>query len=402
MFTLKRTAGFALSLVFLSLSHSANAIVPNIDNYYSSHRYNFTISIPAEKLTPAITLLTQSGLITVDRKTYMLRPANPEVELLNKTVGDIAALVFNKTEEQLTRITEEEIKQTQAAMETLLIDVHHPYGSDENIRQTILIRVESAVQFAKIAAELKEKITDKIYENPEHNKPIISGLDPVTMIAGTAFDLLAGVTAYDVVDGDITNKIRTGGIFDPNTAGHYHPWYYVQDSDGYSTTKHRSIIVTSTAPVISGATDVTITVGTPFDLYAGVKAMDKEDGDITSRIRVTGRLNINKAGNYRIKYSVTDNAGKKTTVHRTITVENAKPVFSGVEDKTIVQFTEFDRMAGVTAVDPEEGDITSRIHVSGYVNTSKIGHYRLVYTVRDSHSYTAVKAVRYITVVSAP
>ncbi len=400
MFSLKRTAGFAFSLACLSLPYLANAAV-NAALYDFPHIYVFDYTVPTEKLTPAIDLLTQSGLINIDKATYMLTPATPDVDLLDKSVGDIAALVFNKTESQLTRITEDEIKQTQEAMETLLIDVHHPYGSDEHIRQTILIRVETATKFAEIEANIKEKIINH-HVSPEHNKPTISGLDPVTIIAGTPFDLLAGVTAYDEVDGDITYKLRTGGYFDPNRAGHYHPWYYVEDSEGYSTTRFRSILVTNTAPVISGATDVTIAIGTVFDLREGVTAMDKEDGDITANIQITGSLNTQKTGNYRIKYSVTDSGGRTTSVHRTIRVENAKPVFHGVEDAVIMKGSEFDPMAGVTAIDPEEGDITDRVQVIGYVNPNRVGHYRLVYSVKDSHSYISVTAIRHIAVVNAP
>ncbi len=86
-------------------------------------------------------------------------------------------------------------------MQTLLIDVHHPYGSDEHIKQTILIRVEIAIKFAEIKANIKEKIIND-HVSPEHYKPTISSFDPVTIIAGTPFDLLAGEilqTAYKLL-----------------------------------------------------------------------------------------------------------------------------------------------------------------------------------------------------------
>ncbi|MDU2492107.1 MAG: DUF5011 domain-containing protein, partial [Clostridium celatum] len=77
-------------------------------------------------------------------------------------------------------------------------------------------------------------------------------------------------------------------------------------------------------PVISGAEDITIEFGSEFDKYAGVTATDTEDKDITSKIVVTGEVDVNVAGVYELKYSVTDLDGNTTTVIRKVTVK-AKP-----------------------------------------------------------------------------
>lgn len=79
-------------------------------------------------------------------------------------------------------------------------------------------------------------------------------------------------------------------------------------------------------PVISGADDITIKVGEEFDPMAGVTAFDAEDGDITSRIQVSGAVDTSKAGEYKLIYTVTDSNGDKATVERTVTVEeNEEP-----------------------------------------------------------------------------
>lgn len=80
------------------------------------------------------------------------------------------------------------------------------------------------------------------------------------------------------------------------------------------------------APAISGVEDKTINLGDNFEALAGVSANDKEDGDLTSKINVTGEVNINKVGKYILTYSVTDNSGKTTTKYRTITVKDASIV----------------------------------------------------------------------------
>lgn len=79
-------------------------------------------------------------------------------------------------------------------------------------------------------------------------------------------------------------------------------------------------VKSNNAPVISGATDKTIKVGDSFDPKAGVTASDEEDGDLTSRLTVTGNVNDMAVGQYKITYSVTDNDGNTTTKTITISV----------------------------------------------------------------------------------
>ena len=48
-------------------------------------------------------------------------------------------------------------------------------------------------------------------------------------------------------------------------------------------------------------------------------------------------------------------------------------------------------MAGVTAYDKEDGDLTGKILVKGTVDTTKVGTYKLVYSVTDSKNETTIK-----------
>ncbi|MCR6514042.1 DUF5011 domain-containing protein [Clostridium sp. LY3-2] len=77
-------------------------------------------------------------------------------------------------------------------------------------------------------------------------------------------------------------------------------------------------------PVISGAQSKTIYVGDNFNPLDGVKAIDKEDGDLTSKIQITGKVDTGKAGYYDIVYKVSDSKGLETTLKITIEVK-AKP-----------------------------------------------------------------------------
>ena len=76
------------------------------------------------------------------------------------------------------------------------------------------------------------------------------------------------------------------------------------------------------APVITlkGKEKITIKVG---DTYKdeGATAKDNKDGDLTSKIVVTGKVDTSKKGVYVITYTVEDAAKNKATKTRTVTVE---------------------------------------------------------------------------------
>ena len=65
----------------------------------------------------------------------------------------------------------------------------------------------------------------------------------------------------------------------------------------------------------------------------GATAKDDKDGDISSKISISGSVNTSKAGKYTITYSVKNSSGKTVTKTRTITVK-AKEVPKESENKT--------------------------------------------------------------------
>ncbi|MBC1500953.1 DUF5011 domain-containing protein [Listeria weihenstephanensis] len=226
--------------------------------------------------------------------------------------------------------------------------------------------------------------------------PVITASDK-TVKRGNVLDLKAGVTASDVEDGDITNKITIiENDVDFDKSGTYNVTYSVTDSDDNTTTKTITVTVTSNdAPVIT-AQDKSVKRGKTFSPLAGVSANDSEDGDLTSKVEVTANnVDTNKVGTYHVSYSVTDSDGNKTT--KTITVmvtSNNAPV---IEASDIVQYIHniYDVKKGVTASDTEDGDLTSKIIVTANdVNTEKAGVYHVTYSVADSDGNTTTKTIK--------
>ena len=61
--------------------------------------------------------------------------------------------------------------------------------------------------------------------------------------------------------------------------------------------------------------------GKKWNPYENVTATDKEDGDLTHKIKVDGQVDTSKAGKYEVKYIVTDSDGAEQTSTRYIEVK---------------------------------------------------------------------------------
>jgi hypothetical protein len=62
----------------------------------------------------------------------------------------------------------------------------------------------------------------------------------------------------------------------------------------------------------------------------GFIAKDKKDGDLTSKVIVSGTINTNKIGDYQLKYEVFDKSGNQAKAYRNIHVFNKANYLEGV------------------------------------------------------------------------
>lgn len=108
------------------------------------------------------------------------------------------------------------------------------------------------------------------------------------------------------------------------TEGSYIERIVVKDEHGNQSAALRVKIVVESdneKPQFIGIEDTTINVGDYFNELDGIQAYDENDGYITSRIKVTGLVDVQKAGVYEITYSVSDLSGNKITKIRKVTVK---------------------------------------------------------------------------------
>ena len=105
-------------------------------------------------------------------------------------------------------------------------------------------------------------------------------------------------------------------------------------------------------PKLTVPVGATIHVGDSFVPMAEVLAIDKEDGDLTSKIKVDGEVDTNKAGTYVLKYTVTDSKGHEVTAKQTVTVKvreevkNDKPILKVPATTSITEGDQFDPLVG--------------------------------------------------------
>lgn len=131
-------------------------------------------------------------------------------------------------------------------------------------------------------------------------------------------------------------------------------------------------------------------------------AMEEVPGTNGSVYQYTFNVPEESNGDIHFQFSdVMDESGfiyKNVNANHSLTVDGSAPGLYGVQDLSIPYGASFDPMSGVAAYDRVDGRITSKVVVTGSVNTSKIGTYPLVYKVSD-HSGNTAAVERRITVV---
>ena len=129
----------------------------------------------------------------------------------------------------------------------------------------------------------------------------------------------------------------------------------------------------------------------------GVTSSDKEDGNMTSKIKITkDSVNLNVPGSYAINYQVTDSVGSTVNKEMKVTVLFNNPPtieyknYEFFEDEITQEDWEEDYlMDAVTATDIEDGNMTSKVKVkSDNVDPATPGDYQVVYTVTDQYNKT--------------
>ena len=149
----------------------------------------------------------------------------------------------------------------------------------------------------------------------------------ITVNYGDGFDIHNYVDIKDNYDVNPTVTVE-GNVDTRNITDAQPIKVTATDSSGNQTSNDYEVKVADmTGPAITLKSDnVDVKYGTSFDPKSNLaSAIDNLDGDVTGKVEITGTVNTNKAGAYRVYYRVTDNAGNRSEASAKINV-SAAPV----------------------------------------------------------------------------
>ncbi len=258
------------------------------------------------------------------------------------------------------------------------------------------------VAFGEVEDYLIEVINDI-------TKPVITliGSNPDSLEQGYTFTD-KGATAFDNADGIITSKIIKSNNVNNMVLGNYQATYDVTDSAGNKATQViRTVLVTDdlTAPVVNiiGSAFDTIEVYSKY-IDLGYTANDLVNGNISSKVVVTGKVDTAKLGTYTLTYTSTDVAGNSANTTRDVTVRDSKaPVITLIGTDTVkINCKDTYTEPGFTVKDNYDTLTSANVIVTGSVNSNVNGVYTLTYNVKDKSNNNAVGVKRYVKVSGCP
>lgn len=123
------------------------------------------------------------------------------------------------------------------------------------------------------------------------------------------------IKAMDNYDGDLTDKVKLSIQKNKIT-------YSVSDSSGNRSEVSRRIIykdIMKPELTLKGSSNIYLFVGEKYN-DPGYEVKDNCDKEIRNRVKVTGKVNTAKVGEYTINYTVQDMAGNESKVVRKVKV----------------------------------------------------------------------------------
>ena len=247
-------------------------------------------------------------------------------------------------------------------------------------------------------------------------KIIFTGPDTVIIAQGDPKGVLAtlSVSVYDSLWPNLKDSLRPPPSdiqVHPSVCNTYTITYNVTNPMGYKAApKTRTIIVDCKAPEIAlnGETSMMIPLNSAFTDPGVLSAYDEIDGDVTSKVAVTGTVNTAKEGDYTLTYTVSDRAGnpgkaeRAVTVYKPVIVDRTPPTITliGGNPFIINQNAPLPPDPGCTAYDSVDLDLTSKVKVSGWpTSTSAPGQSSVSYSVTDNAGNVA-SVTRIVTIKS--
>ena len=280
--------------------------------------------------------------------------------------------------------------------------------------------------YSYIINDTNKQVSGNDIANPNMEKltinssPVISLKNLATVVDGNIFvskgedfDAKSYIVVNDEEDGEIpVDKVVVTGKVDTKKVGTYNINYSVSDSEGEVTNLKQTVIVEEVAnqeiskPIITIMNNgqevdkIVVTKGDELDLSKYISAVDYLGGTINPEI--IGSYDVNKAGTYELTVRATDRFNNVSEKSLTLVVEkkvinapsmNAAPVIIA-NDVELVVGDKFNELDNVKVIDEEDGEIpVDKVVVESDVDTTKVGNYKVIYSVTDSNGATTTKTI---------
>lgn len=214
--------------------------------------------------------------------------------------------------------------------------------------------------------------------------PVIEGAEDLTVFLGDPVDYASSVRAVDDHD-PAPSLVIDDGEYNPDAAGEYTILYIATDASGNTSTAEARVHVVSdtTAPVISGITNISIFVGETADYVSAVEVSDDYDPDPLFVID-DGEFDPDTAGVYTIIYTATDFSGNAAVRTAAVTVidDVFAPIIEGADDYVLLVGEGADLTANVRVSDDYDENPTLVVDEGGF-DPDTPGVYTVTYTATD-------------------
>jgi beta-glucosidase-like glycosyl hydrolase/O-glycosyl hydrolase len=203
-------------------------------------------------------------------------------------------------------------------------------SSELNTNKAGIYKVTAAVEDS---SGNKAEKTFNVTVQKDATAPIITGTNAVIAV-GSLFNPVRdlSLSVMDNKDGDITTKAVITHQVSTANPGIFRLKVEATDEAGNTSIKYFIVRVFNGGTIV--ADPLTLELRAVFDPLTGVKALDINGEDITSKVKVvSNNVDIKKAGTYKVVYSAVDSDGNTITAERTVVV-NEKVVGPGKDSDT--------------------------------------------------------------------
>lgn len=250
------------------------------------------------------------------------------------------------------------------------------------------------------------------FEKEDKTGPVIMGeTDLIELsVAASEEELLAGVSAIDDEDGDVTDSLIVSGVSLINTSEHTRSVTYAAfDSSNNVSTWTRTVKYTDyKSPVFSLSRQLVFNEGDKVSVLDYISADDLLDGDISQNVKlISGDNTYNTVGHYPVVLGVSNSCGDYSELELTVTIKSYdRTAAAGTPEIALTDYLvyidaggSFDAASYVkTVYSKVEGEVigTDAVNIKSGVDVNVPGKYTVTYSVINTLGYTGESSLTVI------